>query len=160
MPPVISIVGNSDSGKTTLIAKLIPELKKKGYRVGIIKHAFHGFDVDREDKDSFQHMRAGADAVMLSSKDKIAMIKNETADSPAALEKYFPDMDLVITEGFKRTETPKIEVIRSDNHKEPVCLDHKSLIAVVTDIDIDLNVPRFGLESIIELTDYIEKKIL
>ena len=61
MPPIISIVGNSNSGKTTLIEKLIPELKKRGYRVGVIKHAHHGFNIDKKGKDSWRHKVEGAD---------------------------------------------------------------------------------------------------
>ena len=75
MAPMISIVGYADSGKTTLIEKLVPELKKRGYRVGTIKHAVHEPSLDTQGKDSWRHFNAGADTVVVSSLEKIALIK-------------------------------------------------------------------------------------
>lgn len=160
MPPIISIVGKSDSGKTTLIASLIPELKKRGYRIGTIKHASHGFDVDKKGKDSQRHKEAGADAVLISSPGKIAMIKDENNETLENLEKYLSDMDLIITEGYKRGNKPKIEIYRSSKHKEPFCLNDDNLIAFVTDANIDVKAPTFGLDEIEKIADLIEKKYL
>ena len=160
MTNIISVVGKSGSGKTTLIEKLIPELKKRGYRIGIIKHAHHGFDIDKQGKDSWRHKEAGADTVLVASPGKIAMVKNDKYDSLDGLAKYFDDVDLVITEGYKREDKPKIEVFRTDRHKEPLCSNVNNLIAFVTDSDIDLNVPKFGLEEIEELADWLEKRYL
>ena len=112
MTPIISIVGKSESGKTTLIEKLIPELKKRGYRIGTVKHALHGFQIDREGKDSFRHKAAGADTVVVVSPKSIAMVKNGGGETLDFVVKYFSDMDLVITEGYKRENKPKIEVFR------------------------------------------------
>ena len=84
MSPIISIVGKSKSGKTTLISKLIPELKKRGYRIGVIKHAFHKFEIDKKGKDSWQHKEAGAETVVVSSPGRVTMVKDsedETLDS-------------------------------------------------------------------------------
>lgn len=160
MTNIISVVGKSGSGKTTLIEKLIPELKKRGYRIGIIKHAHHGFDIDKKGKDSWRHKEAGADTVLVASPGKIAMVKNDKYDSLDGLAKYFDDVDLVITEGYKREDKPKIEVFRTGRHKEPLCSNVNNLIAFVTDSDIDLNVPKFGLEEIEELADWLEKRYL
>jgi len=160
MPPIISVVGKSGSGKTTLIEKLIPEMKKRGYRIAIIKHAFHQFDIDKEGKDSWRHRAAGADTVIVASHGRIAMVKNHNSENIDSMEAYFSDMDIVITEGYKRENKPKIEVFRSAAHKEPLCLGNNDLIALVTDTDVDLNVPRFGLEDIQKLADFIEKKYL
>ncbi|OQX06589.1 MAG: molybdopterin-guanine dinucleotide biosynthesis protein B [Desulfobacteraceae bacterium IS3] len=160
MPPIISVVGKSGSGKTTLIEKLIPEMKKRGYRIAIIKHAFHQFDIDKEGKDSWRHRAAGADTVIVASHGRIAMVKNHNSENIDNMEAYFSDMDIVITEGYKRENKPKIEVFRSAAHKEPLCLGNSDLIALVTDTDVDLNVPRFGLEDIQKLADFIEKKYL
>ena len=102
MPPIISIVGNSDSGKTTLIEKLIPELRHRGYRVGTVKHASHGFDIDRRGKDSWRHHQAGAEIVVVASPEQIAMVKNDPCDSLDCLERYFEGVDLVLAEGFKK----------------------------------------------------------
>jgi len=160
MPPIISVVGKSDSGKTTLIEKLIPELKKRGYRIGTIKHAGHQFDMDREGKDSWRHKTAGADTVMVASSGRIAMVKDDDSGTLDSLISYFQDMDIVITEGYKRENKPKIEVFRTVAHKEPLCKGNNDLIALVTDSDVDLNVPRFGLEDIEKLADFIEKSYL
>jgi len=160
MTPIISIVGKSESGKTTLIEKLIPELKKRGYRVGTIKHALHGFQIDREGKDSFRHKAAGADTVIVVSPESIAMVKNSGTGTLDSVSEYFSDMDIVITEGYKKENKPKIEVFRRAMHEEPLCRDDNNLVALVTDDDIDLNVPRFGIEDIKGLVDLIEKKFL
>jgi molybdopterin-guanine dinucleotide biosynthesis adapter protein len=160
MPPVISIVGKSNSGKTTLIEKLIPELKKRGYAIGIIKHAHHGFDIDQEGKDSWRHKKAGADTVIVASANEISMTKKENHVDLDQLIKYFDDVDLVITEGYKREKKPKIEVFRSTRHKTPLCRESEEWVALVSDIRTDLNIPTFGLEEIERITDFIEKKFL
>ena len=160
MTKIISIVGRSQSGKTTLMEKLIPELKKRGYRIGTIKHAHHGFDIDKSGKDSWRHWHAGADAVVVASPGKIAMVKNDDCESLDCLQDYFEDMDLVITEGYKRENKPKIEVLRAARHTELLCRKDRHLIAVVTDVDINPHVPKFGLEDIKELADLIEETFL
>lgn len=159
MPPVISIVGKSGSGKTTLIEKLIPELKKRGYRVGVVKHALHGFSFDIKGKDSWRHKEAGADAVMVATNGQIAMVKDDPCESIDCLEPYFNGVDLVITEGYKKENKPKIEVIRKLRCETSVCGKNDHLIGVVTDTDIDLNVPKFGFDDVNSLVDLIENNI-
>jgi len=160
MPPIISIVGKSESGKTTLIEKIIPVLKKRGYKIGTIKHAYHGFDIDQKGKDSWRHKKAGADMTLVASPGKIAIVKDENSESLASLKKYFDDMDLIIIEGYKKESNPKIEIFRSARHREPLCQNDDNLIALVTDTKLDLKVPKFGLEDTEKLTDLIEKKYL
>ena len=160
MPPILSIVGRSQSGKTTIIEKLIPELKKRGYRIGTIKHAHHGFDIDRSGKDSWRHRHAGADAVVVASPGQIAMVKDDQSESLDDLQKYFEGMDLVITEGYKTENKPKIEVMRAARHTRLVCADDRQLIAVVTDVECASKVPVFGLGDIVQLADLIENKFL
>ncbi len=160
MPEIISIVGKSGSGKTTLIEKLIPEFKQRGYRIGTIKHIFHTFEIDKKGKDSWRHMEAGADTVVVVSSDKIAMFKADTCEDLNSLEKYFQDMDIVLTEGFKEGKKPKIEVFRSSVHTEPLCVGDESLKAIVTDVKIDTDLPAFGLDEIKALADFIIKTFL
>ena len=160
MLPIISIVGKSGSGKTTLIEKIIPELKRRGHKIGTVKHAYHGFDIDQKGKDSWRHKEAGADMVIVASPGKIAMVKDADSESLKCLEKYFHDMDIIIVEGYKRGNQPKIEIFRSSSHKKPLCGEDNNLIALVTDANIDLKVPKFGLEEIDSLADFIEKKFL
>ncbi|RTZ96154.1 MAG: molybdopterin-guanine dinucleotide biosynthesis protein B [Deltaproteobacteria bacterium] len=160
MPPIVSIVGKSKSGKTTLVEKLIPELKRRGYRIGTIKHAHHGFTLDQKGKDSARHRAAGADAVIVSSPHTLAMVRNQSEESIESLAIFLNDMDLVIVEGFKGMDQPKIEVCRSDNHKSPITPPPTQLIAFVSDMDVFVEVPRFGLEEIERIADMIETKFL
>jgi molybdopterin-guanine dinucleotide biosynthesis protein MobB len=160
MLPIISVVGTSKTGKTTLIEKLIPELKKRGYRIGTIKHTAHDFDMDKKGKDSWRHKAAGADTVIVASREKIVMVKDENMAGLERIEKYFDDVDLVITEGFKKENRPKIEIYRSQKNNAPLCKNDKTVIALVTDTDLLVNIPVFGLEEIKSLADLIEKKYL
>lgn len=159
-PPVVAISGNSNSGKTTLIVKLIPALRARGYRIGTLKHAHHGFAMDREGKDTDRHRRAGADTVMVTGPDGIAMLKRAPNPSLSELLPFFADRDLVIAEGFKAETVAKIEIYRRDVHTAPCCLDDPGLAAVVTDAPLDVRVPVFGLEAIEEIADFIEATFL
>ena len=160
MPPVISVIGKSESGKTTLIEKLIPELRGRGFRIGIIKHAFHEFEIDKKGKDSWRHKAAGAETVVVSSPRYITMVKDFQGENLEALESHFSDVDLVITEGFKRENKPQIEVFRKAQHKTPLSTTNQNLIAMVTDSNFNLSVPVFGLDDIGELADMIIKYYL
>ena len=160
LPSVISIVGKSESGKTTLIEKLIPELKRRGYRIGIVKHAHHGFDMDRKGKDSYRHRQAGADTVMIASPGQIAMIKDVPGERLDDLIPFFNDMDLLITEGFKRDRAPKIEVFRAERHQHPACLEDDTLMAMVSDTRLDVTVPQFATTDIQAITEFIVARCL
>ena len=160
MPQIISIVGRSQSGKTTLIEKLIPELKRRGYKIGTIKHSHHVFDFDKSGKDSWRHKDAGADTVIISSPGKFAMVKNDDQGTLDGLIKFFDDMDLVITEGYKKEKKTKIEVVRAARHTNVLLRDDRHLVAVVSDIDFKLKVPVFHLEDINGLADFIENNYL
>ena len=160
MPQVICIVGRSQSGKTTLIEKLIPVLKNKGYRIGTIKHSHHIFDFDKSGKDSWRHKDAGAETVIIASPGKIAMVKNDHQGTLDSLVDYFDDLDLVITEGYKGALKPKIEVVRAARHGDALLKKDDNLIAVVTDADLDIDLPLFGLEDIDNLADFIAEKYL
>ena len=162
MIPTVSIVGHSDSGKTTLIEKLIPILKQRGYRVATIKHDVHGFEMDREGKDTYRHFHSGADAVLISSPRKMALIKRDerqpTLDE--LVEHFYQDMDIVITEGFKRLDKPKIEVFRSKIHPEPLCTPADNRIALASDKPIEVDCPRFDINDVEAIADLIEERFL
>ena len=160
MPQVICIVGRSQSGKTTLIEKLIPVLTNKGYRIGTIKHSHHIFDFDKSGKDSWRHKDAGAEAVIIASPGKIAMVKNDHQGTLDSLVDYFSDLDLVITEGYKGARKPKIEVVRAARHDDALLREDSYLVAVVTDADLKIEQPVFGLEDIDNLADFIEEQYL
>ena len=160
MPPVICIVGRSQTGKTTLIEKLIPLLKQRGFRIGTVKHSHHIFDFDKTGKDSWRHKDAGAETVLVSSPGKIALVKNDQQGTLDDLLTYFGDMDLVITEGFKKERKPKIEVVRAARHSDPLLTSDRHLVAVVSDTQIDVNVPKFGLDDIEKIAAFIEEEYL
>ena len=160
MPQVICVVGRSQSGKTTLIEKLIPILKNKGYRIGTIKHSHHVFDFDKSGKDSWRHKDAGAETVIIASPGKIAMVKNDHDGTLEGLIGYFDDLDLLITEGYKGARRPKIEVVRAARHNNALLNNDDCLVAIVTDARLVVDVPVFGLEDIEKLAAFIEEKFL
>lgn len=144
-PPVVAVVGLSGSGKTTLLVRLIPEIRRYGLRVGTIKHHPHETEIDVPGKDSWLHRRAGASATILSTPTAIAMIQDTECDqSPRELACLLSDMDIVLAEGYKGHELPKIEVHRAEVSGGFLCLDDPFLIALVTEADVPgTSVPRF-----------------
>ena len=162
MIPIVSIVGKSDSGKTTLIERLIPELIQRGYKVATVKHDVHGFEVDKEGKDSWRHRQAGAYCTIISSPKQIAVIR--TTDHDATLEeirnRFVDKMDIIISEGYKNDSAPKVEVFRKEVHKEPLCTREDSLVALVTNRQFDLGAPCLDLDDTEGLADLLEKKFL
>jgi molybdopterin-guanine dinucleotide biosynthesis protein B len=160
MAQIIAVVGKSKSGKTTLIERLIPEIKKRGYRVGSVKHAHHGFEIDQKGKDSYRHRAAGADVAVVASPDEIAMVKRIEHDSLDNLEIFFDDVDLVLVEGYKRTRHPKIEIFDQTSHAAPLGLSSEELIAFVSDDNVDVDVPFYGRDQIVEIGDLIERRYL
>lgn len=162
MIPIISIVGTSDSGKTTLLEKLIPELVNKGYRVATIKHDVHGFDADKEGKDSWRHKKAGAGTTIISSPKKIAVISDTGRDLnlEEIRARYVQDADIIISEGYKKEAYPKIEVARKAQNRELVCAEDKNLIAVASDFPIKVKVPLVDINDAKGLADIIEKKVI
>ena len=155
--PIVTIVGTSDSGKTTLIEKIIPRLVTKGLRVGTIKHDVHGFEMDREGKDSWRHKRAGASTTVISSPSQVGMVKDVvrelTLDQIAEL--YLTDVDIIVVEGYKRQDKFKIEVHRKVQNRELIAGDSQHLIAVATDEPLDVNVPCFDIDDAQGLADFI-----
>jgi len=162
MIPIISIVGKSDSGKTTLIEKLVPELTRRGYRVATVKHDIHGFEVDREGKDSWRHKQAGAHTVIISSPQKIALIRDVEKDSTLdeIRGRWIQDVDLILSEGYKKDVQPKIEVFRKEKHKKLLCTKKDNLVAIVSNQKFNIGVPCFHLEDMKGLPNFIEKEFL
>jgi len=166
-PPIVSIVAKSGTGKTTLLEKLIAEMKQRGYRVGAIKHDAHHFDIDREGKDSWRLSQAGADTMLISSPEKLAMVKTYAPEHEPGLAEsvatYCCDVDIVLTEGFKKSAMPKIEVHRMEYSEKLLCRDDEydpSLIAVASDGYLELDVPLFNINDAKGLCDLIEERYL
>ncbi len=160
-PPIICIVGRSKVGKTTLLEKLIPELKRRGCRVGTIKHHSHpGFEIDRAGKDTWRHARAGSDHVVIVAPDKVAAIRR--VDSEPSLDEIaatMGDVDLILTEGYKRSNKPKVEIVRAARSQEPLCAPEE-LLALVSDLAAPFDVPHFDPDDIPGLADLIETGFL
>lgn len=129
---VFAVSGIKNSGKTTLITKLVSALTQKGYKVGVIKHDGHEFKADHEGTDSYKHKEAGAKNVIVYSKTKVMMIKDDVMPEIESLIKLQQDMDIVILEGMKHSQYPKIEIVRSDVSTQSVC-QKETLLALVTD---------------------------
>jgi molybdopterin-guanine dinucleotide biosynthesis protein B len=155
--PVISLVGRSGVGKTTTLERMIRELKRRGYRVGTIKHDTHGFDVDRPGKDSWRHAQAGSDIVVISGPRKLALIRQLGHEMPLDdVVKLMADVDIVITEGYKSGNKPKIEVTRAERGRELLC-QADELIALMTDYPVDMRVPQFALDDANGVVDLLEE---
>jgi len=162
MIPIVSVVGKSDSGKTTLIEKIVPELIRRGYRVITVKHDLHGFEIDREGKDSWRHKQAGAQGVIISSPQKVALIRD--VDRDMSLEElsdaFGRDADLILSEGFKKDVQPKIEVFRKEKHAELLCTPKDNLIAIASDRPFDIGVPCLDIDDVKGIVDLIESTFL
>ncbi|UCD31314.1 MAG: molybdopterin-guanine dinucleotide biosynthesis protein B [Desulfobacterales bacterium] len=155
-PPIVSIIGNSGSGKTTFIERLIPEIKRRGLKVGTIKHDVHGFEMDKPGKDTWRHKQAGASVTVISSPYQVGVVIDVDHDHrPEELLPFLTGMDLILTEGYKRGDKPKLEIFRSAISKEPLCKNDKNLLALVSDEDIDVGVPRFSSKEIDKVTDLL-----
>ena len=155
-PPVVSVVGRSGVGKTTALERIVRELKRRGYRVGTVKHDTHGFEMDKPGKDSWRHARAGSDSVVVSGPRKMALIRQLPEELP--LDEIVPlmgDIDIIMTEGYKRGDKPKIEVTRKERRTELLC-HAGELIGVLTDYPVGLSVPQFALDDAAGIVDLLE----
>jgi molybdopterin-guanine dinucleotide biosynthesis protein B len=167
MSPIVAIVGKSQSGKTMLVEQLIRELKKRGHRIAALKHSHCGIEIDHPGKDSWKFTQAGSDAVCISSPDKLAFIKNLNCE--LEVEEITPilssEFDLVLAEGFKKSEIRKIEVHRKELGDDLIC-SPEELLAIVTDAPPDSSVadgfklPVFGSSDTAAIADFIEKNFL
>jgi molybdopterin-guanine dinucleotide biosynthesis protein B len=157
--PIVSFVGRSNSGKTTFIERVIPELVRAGYKVATVKHAGHGFDLDTEGKDSWRHKQAGASSVVILSKGSMAVFADVSDQMKVEdVRDRFLDgtYDLIIAEGWKHEGYPKIVIIRDQLGEVPISTE--GLLAVVSNKPVDLTVPVFGLDDVPAVAALIMKQ--
>ena len=147
--PILSFVGRSNSGKTTLIERVIPELVRAGYKVATVKHAGHGFDLDTEGKDSWRHKQAGASSVVIISKSSLAMFADvsDHMNVEVVRERYLDaSYDLILAEGWRSEGYPKIVVVRDQIGEVPVSQD--GLLAVVSNKPVETSVPLLDPDDV------------
>lgn len=159
---ILLVVGRKKVGKTTLIERLLPALKAKGYRVGCIKYTTGEHQFDTPGKDSYRQSQAGAETTVVISPGKTAVFLNATKDRQLddVLDLLFQEYDLVLGEGFRSSPLPKIEVCDPDGNAPPLCSPEDNLIALVSKKQLDMGVPCFSPESLDPLVEFIEQSFL
>lgn len=161
----VAFIARSGTGKTTLIERLLLELVRRGYRVGAIKHDAHRFDIDHPGKDSHRLTAAGAATMVITSPEKLSLVKKHVKSPPAEelIDLYFRDMDLVLVEGFRKSSLPKIELFRKEKNDPLICggdINNSTLIAVASDAPLEVDVPVLDLNTPETIAEFIEEKIL
>jgi len=158
--PVVSFVGRSGVGKTTALERVVRELKRRGLRIGTVKHDAHDFDIDRPGKDSWRHGQAGSDVVVIAGPRKMAMIRKLEEELPLdGIVSLMGELDLVLTEGYKRGSRPKIEVSRREAGTELLCRAEE-LVALMCDYESEMPVPQFGLDDAAGVADLLVERFV
>lgn len=165
--PVLGFAAYSGAGKTTLLVGLIPLLRQRGKRIGVIKHAHHRFEIDRPGKDSYEIRKAGADQVLIGSRRRWAlMVEEEAAAASDRLRAYLARLnqarlDLILVEGFKPEAIPKIELYRPSLKRPLICKQDDNVIAIATDGEIEeaTDLPLLDLNDHAAIATYIIRHI-
>ena len=156
---ILGVIGFSGNGKTTLLSNLIPKLITRGKTVSTMKHTHHKFDMDQPGKDSYRHREAGAKEVLLTSKNRWALLHELRADPEFDMEDLIAKMapvDILLIEGFKSHDYPKLEVHRPSTRKALLAYEDHTIIAVATDEQLDdLDVKQLDLNDIGQIADFI-----
>ena len=166
--PLLAFAAPSGSGKTTLLERLIPRLRARGLRVGLIKHSHHSFDIDHPGKDSYRLREAGASQVMVASRRRWALITEHDDDRPEPDLQELLDhidmsnLDLILVEGFKHEAVPKVEIHRPSLGTAPLYPDNDTIIAIATDAEqpLDTDLPQLDLNDIETIADFVVARCL
>lgn len=165
--PIVGIAAYSGTGKTTLLLRLLPILRSRGLRIGVVKHAHHTFEVDQPGKDSFELRKSGAVQTLIASKKRWALMVEADREQEPRLDEVLLELDqgtldLIVVEGFKHEHFPKIELHRPSLRRPLLCLTDPSIIAVATDESPRQphGLPQLNLHSAEDIADFIESEIL
>ncbi len=161
--PVLGFAAWSGTGKTTLLTRIIPLLKERGYRLGIVKHVHHKFDIDIPGKDSYKLRKAGAMQVVAASKHRVAYIRelDDPKDEPSLLDALgvldTSDLDIILVEGYKHEAVPKIELSRREIERPRLFPNDSRIFAIACDYteDIDAPIDILDINQPSQIVDYI-----
>ena len=154
---IIGVIGWKNSGKTYYIQEIIKKLRKKGFSVASIKHAHHDFEIDKPKTDSFLHRKAGSQQVIISSSKrwvKITELENKIEKNLSELIQQISNTDIVLIEGFKNENHPKIEVIK-EGSKSYLFNKISNVVALISDIKLDNNIRQFKKNEIDLIVNFI-----
>jgi molybdopterin-guanine dinucleotide biosynthesis protein MobB len=165
--PVLGFAAYSGTGKTTLLTQLLPVLRGRGYRIGVIKHAHHDFDIDKPGKDSYELRKAGANEMLVASARRWAlMVETEDRGDPVLQEMLDrldqSNLDLVLVEGFKHESFPKIELHRPSVGKPLIFPQDKDVLAIATDAELgaDTGLTIIDINDISAIAGFIIERFL
>lgn len=154
---IYGIIGWKNSGKTSLMERLVTEITARGFSISTVKHVHHDVDLDQAGKDSFRHRQAGAAEVVLASAKRFALMREHRGpepELPEILSRMAP-VDLILVEGYKRDAHAKIEVFRREAGQDLIQPQDALVRAVATDVALDLPVPRLDLNDTVAIADFI-----
>ncbi len=157
-PRVIGITGFKNSGKTTLVERLVSEFTSRGFSVSTIKHAHHTFDIDHKGRDSYRHRKAGAREVAVISRNQWAIIRDMDDEPEPPLEEIVAKLhpcDIVVVEGYKRDRHPKIEARNTELDHPELAGEDDTIIAIAASGPVaEAPVPVFSRDDIISIADF------
>lgn len=171
VPPIFTVVGRKNSGKTTLVVRLCAELHRRGHRVMTMKHGAHTFNIDPATTDTFRHYHEGhAERVVMAAPDKFALVQrwSEQLGPRAMAARYLDEADVIVCEGFKASDLPRIEVFRRAAHETPLYAvdapNAQLYFAMVTDdSSLSCSLPRFDISApdlAQRLADLVERRVM
>lgn len=165
--PVLGFLAHSGTGKTTLLIKLITILRKKKYRIGMVKHAYHDFDIDKQGKDSYKLRKAGASKMLIGAKKRWALMVDADEDQEFSLSEHImklqnDDLDLILVEGFQLDDIPKIELIRPALGHDFFFPEDEDVIAIATDdpLPIAIDLPILNINDPDAIVAFIQQQFL
>jgi molybdopterin-guanine dinucleotide biosynthesis protein B len=161
--PHVSFVGRSNTGKTTVIERLIPVFREMGVRVAVIKHHHGDFEIDKPGKDTYRYKEAGAKVAILASPHKVAVVEETEAELSLGeiIARHVHDVDLLIIEGFKKEDVPKIEVFqRKEGTDLPVCAGDRNLVAIISDEAVVTSLPVFSRDDIQGVARFVSERFM